>query len=183
MIEPPTSQSSARRGPVGHGLDGRAAGERLGQRAQLVRAADAVPLLRQDDDASAVGGGPLDEHVGFGEVLGLVGPARHLHARDADPVGHGRTIACARWRDRASGPTAVFASSARSAAGDFRLLWGGQTVSLIGNGTFFVAIGWRVTQLTGRASALPLVLMLYSVAQLATLLVGGALADRHERDG
>ena len=64
---------------------------------------------------------------------------------------------------------------------DFRLLWGGQTVSLIGNGAFFVAIGWRVTQLTGRASALPLVLMLYSVAQLTTLLVGGALADRHER--
>ncbi|HEY6031482.1 MAG TPA: MFS transporter, partial [Gaiellaceae bacterium] len=64
---------------------------------------------------------------------------------------------------------------------DFRLLWGGQTVSLIGNGAFFVAIGWRVTQLTGRASALPLVLMLYSIAQLTTLLVGGALADRHER--
>jgi MFS family permease len=64
---------------------------------------------------------------------------------------------------------------------DFRLLWSGQTVSLIGNGAFFVAIGWRVTSLTGRASSLALVLLAMSLAMLATLLVGGALADRYER--
>ena len=64
---------------------------------------------------------------------------------------------------------------------DFRLLWGGQTVSLIGNGAFFVAIGWRVTSLTGRASSLALVLLAMSLAMLTTLLVGGALADRYER--
>ena len=64
---------------------------------------------------------------------------------------------------------------------DFRLLWSGQTVSLIGNGAFFVAIGWRATALTGRASSLALVLMAMSLAMLATLLIGGALADRYER--
>lgn len=64
---------------------------------------------------------------------------------------------------------------------DFRLLWSGQTVSLIGNGAFFVAIGWRVTQLTGHASSLALVLLAESLAMLTTLLIGGALADRHER--
>jgi MFS family permease len=64
---------------------------------------------------------------------------------------------------------------------DFRLLWSGQTVSLIGNAAFFVAIGWRTVELTGSARSLALVLMLYSLAMLATLLIGGALADRYER--
>lgn len=64
---------------------------------------------------------------------------------------------------------------------DFRLLWGGQTVSLIGNAAFFVAIGWRTQELTGSARSLAVVLMLYSAAMLATLLIGGALADRYER--
>jgi MFS family permease len=64
---------------------------------------------------------------------------------------------------------------------DFRLLWSGQTVSLIGNAAFFVAIGWRTQALTGSSRSLALVLMLYSLAMLATLLIGGALADRYER--
>jgi MFS family permease len=64
---------------------------------------------------------------------------------------------------------------------DFRLLWSGQTVSLVGNAAFFVAIGWRTQALTGSSRSLALVLMLYSVAMLATLLIGGALADRYER--
>jgi MFS family permease len=64
---------------------------------------------------------------------------------------------------------------------DFRLLWSGQLVSLIGNGAFFVAVGWRVTDLTGGASSLALVLLAMSLAMLTTLLIGGALADRHGR--
>jgi MFS family permease len=64
---------------------------------------------------------------------------------------------------------------------DFRLLWSGQTVSLIGNAAFFVAIGWRTQALTGSSRSLALVLMLYSLAMLATLLIGGALADRYQR--
>src|SRR5688572_11589234 len=64
---------------------------------------------------------------------------------------------------------------------DFRLLWSGQTVSLIGNGAFFVAVGWRVTDLTGSASSLALVLLAMSLAMLTTRLIGGALADRHGR--
>src|SRR4051812_2263643 len=64
---------------------------------------------------------------------------------------------------------------------DFRLLWGGQTVSLLGNSAFLVAIGWRTYTLTGSASKLALVFMAETVAMLATLLLGGALADRYER--
>ena len=64
---------------------------------------------------------------------------------------------------------------------DFRLLWIGQTLSLIGNGAFVVALGWKTVQLTGSSSALAIVLMANALAMLTTLLVGGALADRYPR--
>jgi hypothetical protein len=64
---------------------------------------------------------------------------------------------------------------------DFRLLWGGQTISFLGDAAFIVALGWRVTDLTGKASTLGFVLALESLAMLATLLWAGVLADRHSR--
>jgi MFS family permease len=64
---------------------------------------------------------------------------------------------------------------------DFRLLWGGQTISLLGDGAFLVALGWRSYSLTGSKSTLALVLMGHGTAMLATLLIGGALADRYPR--
>lgn len=63
---------------------------------------------------------------------------------------------------------------------DFRLLWSGQTVSMIGDAAFVVALGWRAFSLSG-SGALGLVLTLQAVGMLATLLVGGALADRVSR--
>jgi MFS family permease len=67
------------------------------------------------------------------------------------------------------------------ASRDFRLLWSGQTVSFIGDSAFLVALGWRVTSLTGSAGSLGFVLALSSAAMLTTLLWGGVLADRHSR--
>jgi MFS family permease len=64
---------------------------------------------------------------------------------------------------------------------DFRLLWAGQTVSLVGDGAFLVALGWKTFELTGSTGSLALVLMAHGIAMLATLLIGGALADRYER--
>ncbi len=64
---------------------------------------------------------------------------------------------------------------------DFQLLWSGQTVSLIGDGAFYVALGWKATSLTGSASSLGVVLMTSGIAMLATLMIGGALADRYSR--
>ncbi|MGZ4439653.1 MAG: MFS transporter [Gaiellaceae bacterium] len=64
---------------------------------------------------------------------------------------------------------------------DFRLLWGGQTVSFAGDTAFLVAIGWYVTTLTGSAGSLGLVLALQSAALLTTLLIGGVIADRYPR--
>jgi MFS family permease len=74
-------------------------------------------------------------------------------------------------------PSTFVAFSSR----DFRLLWGGQTVSFVGDAAFIVALGWRVTELTGKASSLGFVLALESLAMLVTLLWGGVLADRHSR--
>lgn len=64
---------------------------------------------------------------------------------------------------------------------DFRLLWAGQTISLVGDGAFLVALGWKAFSLTGSKSTLALVLMAHGTAMLATLLIGGALADRYPR--
>jgi MFS family permease len=64
---------------------------------------------------------------------------------------------------------------------DFRLLWGGQTVSFAGDTAFLVAIGWYVTTLTGSAGSLGVVLAIQSAALLTTLLIGGVIADRYPR--
>src|SRR5438105_947702 len=64
---------------------------------------------------------------------------------------------------------------------DFRLLWTGQTVSLIGDTALLVALGWRTFTLTGSSRALGYVLALQGVGLLSTVLVGGALADRYDR--
>jgi MFS family permease len=63
---------------------------------------------------------------------------------------------------------------------DFRLLWSGQTVSLIGNTAFITALGWRTFTLAG-STKFGFVLVAESVSTLATLLIGGALADRYSR--
>jgi MFS family permease len=76
-----------------------------------------------------------------------------------------------------SRPRTLAAFSSR----DFRLLWGGQTISFVGDAAFIVALGWRVTQLTGNAGSLGFVLALESLAMLTTLLWGGVLADRYSR--
>ncbi len=64
---------------------------------------------------------------------------------------------------------------------DFRFLWVGQTVSQIGDAAFIVALGWRAFTLTGKASSLGIVLMVEALGLVATLLIGGVLADRYSR--
>jgi MFS family permease len=63
---------------------------------------------------------------------------------------------------------------------DFRLLFAGQAVSLVGDSAFVIALGWRVFTLSG-SGRLGIVLMLEAAGMVATLLVGGALADRYPR--
>jgi len=63
---------------------------------------------------------------------------------------------------------------------DFRLLFAGQTVSLIGDAAFLTALGWRTFTLVG-SGRFGIVLFCQATGLLATLLIGGVLADRVPR--
>jgi MFS family permease len=64
---------------------------------------------------------------------------------------------------------------------DFRLLWIGQSVSLLGDGIYLVAIAWLVYDISNEPGALALVGLAWTLPQVAGLLVGGVLSDRFER--
>lgn len=64
---------------------------------------------------------------------------------------------------------------------DFRLLFLGQTLSLVGGAVTPVALAFAVLDLTGSASAVGLVFAAQLVPLLALLLLGGVWADRFSR--
>ena len=64
---------------------------------------------------------------------------------------------------------------------DFALLSGGRTVSLVGDGFFYVALAWQVYLISNDPSALSLVFLASSIPLVAFLLIGGALTDRYDR--
>lgn len=64
---------------------------------------------------------------------------------------------------------------------EFRLLWLGQSVSLLGDGLVLVGVGLFVTRLTGDPSDVGLVLAAYSVPLVMFVLIGGVVADRLPR--
>ncbi len=64
---------------------------------------------------------------------------------------------------------------------DFRLLWTGLAISLLGDGIFLVALPWQVYQLSSSASAFALVGIAMSVPQIVLLLLGGVASDRFDR--
>jgi MFS family permease len=64
---------------------------------------------------------------------------------------------------------------------DFRLLWTGMMVSLLGDGVFYVAIAWQVYELSDAPTALSLVGLAMSLSQVVFLLLGGVASDRFDR--
>jgi DHA3 family tetracycline resistance protein-like MFS transporter len=64
---------------------------------------------------------------------------------------------------------------------DFRLLWGGMCVSLLGDGVFLVAIAWQAYELSNAPTALSLVGIAMTVPTIAFLLLGGVVSDRMDR--
>src|SRR5216684_2584343 len=63
----------------------------------------------------------------------------------------------------------------------FTLLWVGQTVSVLGDAVFNVAIAWEVLLLTGSATAMSLILIAQWAPRIVFLLLGGVIADRMSR--
>ena len=64
---------------------------------------------------------------------------------------------------------------------NFSLFWSGMTVSLLGDGIYFVAIAWLVYDLSNSPASLALVGVAWTVPQLACLLFAGAVTDRLDR--
>lgn len=63
----------------------------------------------------------------------------------------------------------------------FALLWTGQTISVIGDAVFTIAITWEVLLLTGSATAMSLILLAQWGPRMLFLLPGGVIADRVSR--
>ncbi|HWI21428.1 MAG TPA: MFS transporter [Baekduia sp.] len=64
---------------------------------------------------------------------------------------------------------------------DFRLLWTGMCVSLLGDGIFAVAMAWQVYELSNVPTALSIVSIALAVPWIVCLVFGGVVADRFNR--
>src|SRR5689334_16800052 len=62
---------------------------------------------------------------------------------------------------------------------NFRLLWIGEGISLLGDQFYMIALPWLVLQLTGSALALGTIMALASIPRAVFMLVGGAFVDRY----
>ena len=63
----------------------------------------------------------------------------------------------------------------------YRLLLGGLSVSLLGDGIFLVALAWQVYAISDAPAALGAVGIAMTVPTIACLLLGGAVSDRFDR--
>jgi MFS family permease len=61
---------------------------------------------------------------------------------------------------------------------DYRLLWTGLAVALLGSGLWLVALAWQVIELGGGPVQLSVVTTAYSIGLLGCVLFGGIAADR-----
>src|SRR5947207_4380369 len=61
---------------------------------------------------------------------------------------------------------------------NFRLLWIGEGISLLGDQFYMIALPWLVLQMTGNALALGTVMALEGIPRALFMLIGGAFVDR-----
>jgi len=64
---------------------------------------------------------------------------------------------------------------------DFKLLWTGSAVSMVGDGVYTLAIAWQVFLISNTPTALAMVGLAWSLPQVLLMLGSGALADRVDR--
>ena len=78
---------------------------------------------------------------------------------------------------RAAGPRANGPLANR----DFRMLFAGRSVSLLGDGAFLVALAWQAYTLSNTPTALSLLGISMTVPLILLLLFGGVVSDRYDR--
>jgi DHA3 family tetracycline resistance protein-like MFS transporter len=64
---------------------------------------------------------------------------------------------------------------------DFRLLWSGMTISLLGDGIFFIAMAWQAYELWNAPAALSILGIGMTIPTIGFLLPAGVLSDRLDR--
>ena len=64
---------------------------------------------------------------------------------------------------------------------NFRLLWTGMTVSLLGDGISLLALAWAAYEITDSPIGLSMVMLAMTVPHVALLLFGGVASDRLQR--
>ena len=64
---------------------------------------------------------------------------------------------------------------------DFRLLWSGMTISLLGDGVFLIAMTWQAYELWNAPAALSLLGIGMTIPTIGFLLPAGVLSDRLDR--
>jgi MFS family permease len=93
---------------------------------------------------------------------------------DFAPTAHAAEAAADPLPGAERGPTLIAPLRVR----DFRLVFSGETVSVLGDQFHFVALAWLALQLTGSGLALGTVLMTAAIPRAVFMLVGGAFSDR-----
>jgi MFS family permease len=64
---------------------------------------------------------------------------------------------------------------------DYALLTAGSTISLLGDGFFFIALAWQVYELSNAPTALSLVGVAWTLPLVLFILLGGVFTDRYDR--
>jgi Transmembrane secretion effector len=64
---------------------------------------------------------------------------------------------------------------------EFRLLWTGQAISMVGDGVYFVALPWQVYEISNTPTALAVVGVAWTLPMVFALLGAGVASDRLDR--
>jgi len=64
---------------------------------------------------------------------------------------------------------------------DYALLTAGSSISLLGDGFFFVALAWQVYEISNVPTALSLVGLAWTLPLVLFVLLGGVFSDRYDR--
>jgi predicted outer membrane lipoprotein len=83
----------------------------------------------------------------------------------------------ASWRRRLGGIRILQPLAER----DYALLTGGSLISLLGDGFFFVALAWKVYEISNVPTALSVVGLAWTLPLVIFVLLGGVFSDRYDR--
>src|SRR5215472_3570268 len=96
------------------------------------------------------------------------------------------TLSAGQAIQQSTGHTQASGTSARTAGGllgpfgirNYRLLFGGQAISTMGDALYMVALPWLILTQGGSAQELGIVLTVYGIPRVGSVLLGGWLSDR-----